>query len=397
MRRPFAILFAIWAAAACAVDGNAAPTAAPPASAEPTSGPVAVPMPAPIADVPDNERYRFQPGPDASVPNGRAAPAPAPPSADAVRAVNILTPSVSVLSAAYAVEALPTRAASAAELADLRQPLGGWVDSFIAMLERRRHPQAGADPELDLRSMFTDARLSMVVVRSLAPATILGEPTLTGSSWDLDGAVMRAWGSPAYVDVTVTAVDHGATDLPLRWRLRLQPIGFWFRVMDLREPTSGAWVIGTGPRYSALELETEMGSAVAWYLNSESYSSFRPTSGAMRAADAPFFRARAAAIDELNRQYAADAFRERYFENVRSSIERFEPAWFGGDGIVTVTVTGRVVETGNNGTKATTSFVQRLKFLRTPDSWTAVDAQNDDGSWASEGNLALADVARPHG
>ena len=354
-------------------------------------------IPAPIADLPEIGRSRFQVGPDASVSNGRASPAPAPPSAEAIRAASILTPAVRVVPAAYAVDALPTRAASAAELTALRQPISTWVDSFIAMLERRRHPQAGVDPELDLRSMFTDTRLSMVVVRSLASGSIFGEPTLTGAGWSLDGAVMRAWDSPAYADVTVTAVDHGATDLPLRWLLRLRPIGSWFRVMDLREPTTGAWVIGTAPRYSALELETEMGGAVAWYLNSESYSSFRPTSNAMRAADAPFFRARGAAIDELNRQYAADAFRERYFENVNGSIERFEPAWFGGDGIVTLTITGRVVETRNNGTKATTSFSQRLKFLRTPDSWTAVDAQNDDGSWASGGNLALAEVARPHG
>jgi hypothetical protein len=208
---------------------------------------------------------------------------------------------------------------------------------------------------------------------------------------------MRAWGSPAYADITVRAADHGATDVSLRWQLRLQPIGFWYRVMDLREPANGDWVIGTAPRYSALELETEMRNAVASYLGTESYSSFRPTGVPMNFADAPFFRARTAAIDELNRGYAGDKFRERYFADVRTSIALFEPAWFGGDGIVTVTVTGSVVETRNNGTRTSTSFVQPLKFLRTPDMWIAIDAQNDDGSWASNGNLALAEVARPHG
>jgi hypothetical protein len=183
----------------------------------------------------------------------------------------------------------------------------------------------------------------------------------------------------------------------LRWRLRLQVLGGWYRVIDLREPTTGAWVIGTAPRYSALELETEGRNAVQAYLNNESYSSFRPTSAAMAFAEAPFFRARSAAIDELNAMYAADRFRERYFENVGASIERFEPAWFGGDGVVTMTITGRVVETATNGTTTTESFVQRLKFLRTTDLWMAVDAQNRDGTWVSAGNLALAEVSRPHG
>jgi hypothetical protein len=265
------------------------------------------------------------------------------------------------------------------------------------MLDRQRHPQAGVDPALDLRNTFTDTRLSAVVMRSLASGDIYGQPTLTGAGWTLDSAVMRAWGSPAFADITVNAVDHAATDLSLSWRMRLQPIGFWYRVIDLRAPSGGEWVIGTAPRYSALELETEMRAAVGTYLNAESYSSFRPTGAPMSFADAPFFQARTAAINDLNRAFAEDQFRERYFEGVRSSIELFQPAWFGGDGVVTVTVTGSVVETRNNGAKTSTAFVQKLKFLRTPDMWIAVDAQNDDGSWASNGNLALADVARPHG
>jgi hypothetical protein len=393
MRRAFAILFAVWVAAACAAANGGA--VAPATTAAPTTAETSA---APVAALPREDRSldeRFLQGPDAmAIHAAQQAPALTP---EAKRAVDILSPSVTVVPAPYGIDALPTRAASAAELADLRGSVGGWVDSFIAMLDRQRHPQAGVDPALDLRSMFADTRLSSVVMRSLASGNIYGQPTLTDAGWTLDGAVMRAWGSPAYLDVTVKAVDHGPSDVPLLWRLRLQQTGFWYRVIDLREPVSGDWVIGTAPRYSALELETEMRNAVGWYLNNESYSSFRPTSAPMSLADAPFFRARTAAIEDLNRAYAADQFRERYFENVRSSIELFQPAWFGGDGIVTVSVTGRVVETRNNGTQTATSFVQRLKFLRTLDSWIAVDAQNDDGSWASDGNLALAEVARPHG
>ena len=394
MRRAVALVFAVWTASACAVNGTAAaPTAAP----SPTAEPVTISEPAPIvADPPAGGPLQFRQGPDAASSSGRAVPPTAPPTAEAIRAVSILTPHVAVRPAAYAVDPMPTRAATAAELNDLRNPLGQWVDSFIAMLERSRRPQ-GVDTALDLRNMFTDQRLSTIALRSLTPGNIYGQPTLTGAGWTLDGGVMRAWGSPAYADITVNAVDHGASDVALQWRLRVLTVGFWFRVMDLREPGAGTWVLGTAPRYSALELETEMSTAVAWYLNSESYSSYQRTSAARFFADAPFFHARTAAIEELNQLYAADRFRERYFENVSASIERFEPAWFGGDGVVTATVTGRMVETRNNGTQVTTSFVQRLKFLRTPDSWTPIDAQNDDGTWASGGNLALAEVARPHG
>ena len=393
MRRSAAILFAIWAAAACAVvDGNAtAPAAAPSAAVAATAEPLSAP---PHDD--HQPPVSFQQGPDAQ--NARVAQqAPVALGPDARRAVEILTPTVGVIPTAYAVEGLPTRPATAAELASLRAQLGGWVDSFLAMLERQRHPQAGVDPGAELRNTFSDTRLSSVVTRSLAAGDIYGQPTLTGAGWLLEGAVMRSWGSAAYADIAVNAIDHTPTDVPLQWRLRLETNGFWYRVIDLRDPANGAWVIGTAPRYSSLELETELRNAVAAYLNNESYSAFRPTSYAMSFADAPFFRARTEAINELNRAYASAQFKERYFESVRSSIERFEPAWFGGDGIVTVNVVGSVVETRSNGATVRTAFTQKLKFLRGHDMWIAIDAQNEDGTWASDGRLALAEVARPHG
>lgn len=393
MRRLLALCLTVWIASAC-VDGNAT---MPPPTSSASAGADAIASAAPIM-LRDDERDALRRGPDASAHStfptaGSHVPAQADP-----RSATILSPHITTVAGAFPIMPWATYPAGAADLDTLRQPLGEWSKNLVAMLERRRHPQPGVDPEPDLRNMFAEPRVAQVVVRSLAGANITGQPELVLTDWRLNGGVMRAWGSPAFADVTVRAHDHGPTeDVALSWRMRVQPIGFWYRVIDLFDPASGTWMIGEGPRYSAVELEAELRWAAQAYLGNESYSSFRPSNGNFGGADTAFSRARTKAIDELNRRFATGALTERSFENVTARIERFEPAWFGGDGVVTVMLSGRLVETVAGGQRVTSDFTQRLKFLRTFDFWTAVDAQEDDGSWDSGGNLALAEVARPHG
>lgn len=351
-----------------------------------------------VSDREDRERDAFRQGPDASAHRSSPAASAQVPAQPDPRSASILSPHVTTVARPFPVTPWATYLAGAADLDLLRAPLGEWSKSFVAMLERRRHPQPGVDPEQDLRNMFAEPRVAQVVVRSLAGPNITGQPELGLTDWRLNGGVMRAWGSPAFADVTIRAHDHGPTeDVELSWRMRVQPIGFWYRVIDLFDPASGTWMIGEGPRYSAVELDTELRWAAQAYLGSESYSSFRPSNGTFGSADTAFWRVRAEAINGLNRRFATGALTERYFEGVTARVERFEPAWFGGDGVVTVMLSGRVVETVAGGRQVTSDFTQRLKFLRTFDFWTAVDAQEDDGSWDSGGNLALAEVARPHG
>jgi hypothetical protein len=394
MRRLLALWITTWLAAACVAGGatTPAPTPAPPASAEVS----ATRSPVSLGDREDRTHEAAVAGPDAGArPPMGLSPAGSPPN---VRSISILSPAIATVPTRFAVVPMSTRAANTSELEALRQPVGSWIDQLIAMFERRRHPQPGVDPELDLRNTFTDQRVAQVVVKSLAGPDITGVPALTLTGWQLDGALMRAWGTPAYVDVTIRVHDKGPyEDRALSWRMRLQPIGFWHRVIDLYDASSGSWLIGEAPRYTALELDAELRWAAEAYLGNESFSSFRPSNAAIGGADTAFSRVRTEALNALNGRVAAGALAERYFENVTARIERFEPAWFGGDGVVTVTLRGRLVETIAGGKQVTSDFTQRLKFLRTFDFWTAVDAQEQDGSWDSGGNLALAEVARPHG
>lgn len=173
-------------------------------------------------------------------------------------------------------------------------------------------------------------------------------------------------------------------------------MGFSYMVIDLFDRTTGGWLLGNEPRYSAIDLETELPAAASQYLSSESFSPGRdPYSGVIP--ETQFGKIRNDAILALGAVKAAGKVVDRYFENVTATIDRFEPAWFGGDGVVTVRVAGTLVETSATGTQRI-AFVQPLKFFRTPDGfWTPVDAQEADGSWDSGGDLALAEVARPRG
>jgi hypothetical protein len=364
MRRLLALWMTTWLAAGCVAGGatTPAPTPEPAATAEVS----ATGSPVSLGDREDRTHEAAVAGPDAGArPPMGLSPAGAAPD---VRSIAILSPAIATVPTRFPVVPMSTRAATTSELEALRQPVGSWIDQLIAMFE------------------------------SLAGPDMTGVPALTLTGWQLDGALMRAWGTPAYVDVTIRAHDKGPhEDRALSWRMRLQPFGFWHRVIDLFDATSGSWLIGEAPRYTALELDAELRWAAEAYLGNESFSSFRPSNAVGGGADTAFSRVRTEALNALNGRVAAGALAERYFENVTARIERFEPAWFGGDGVVTVTLRGRLVETVAGGKQVTSDFTQRLKFLRTLDFWTAVDAQEQDGSWDSGGNLALAEVARPHG
>jgi hypothetical protein len=74
-------------------------------------------------------------------------------------------------------------------------------------------------------------------------------------------------------------------------------------------------------------------------------------------------------------------------------ILRFDPATYLGDGILTVSVSGRLIEKDSVGTSRTTPFTQQTKFLRTVrggvSTLNAVDQQSTNGTWDSGGELAL--------
>ena len=135
-------------------------------------------------------------------------------------------------------------------------------------------------------------------------------------------------------------------------------------------------------------------------MSAESFAPGVWPGGAARPPTTAFWKARNDALSEMNRLFMSGTLVDRHFENVTARILRFDPATFVGDGVLTVSVTGNLVEIGGDGTKRIVPFTQPLKFLRTyGDSvtWYAADAQEPDGTWDSGGILALTEIDRTFG
>ena len=115
----------------------------------------------------------------------------------------------------------------------------------------------------------------------------------------------------------------------------------------------------------------------------------------------PFWHSRVAALNGMNALLRDGRLTERRFENVVVRIDAFDPMTAFGGGIVSATVTGRLVET-LDGRTVRTSFGEPMKFFRFGASqvqlsgWTAVDAF-EDGEWVSGGDLALDKLETFHG
>src|SRR5207247_11162544 len=91
---------------------------------------------------------------------------------------------------------------------------------------------------------------------------------------------------------------------------------------------------------------------------------------------------------------------DRHFADHTLEIRRFDDTTSRGDGVAPVRLAGTLVEVDGKGTKTSQRFTQLLKFYRQSSAFAVyypVDAQEDDGSWDSGGDLALGLVDRRYG
>jgi hypothetical protein len=220
----------------------------------------------------------------------------------------------------------------------------------------------------------------------------------------LERAYAKPWGPPALIELHFVLVDRhtsqivATTERERNVRLRMSVAGDW-QVVDVFDATAGRWLEGDAPRYSALSLENEISDVIGDYLLAETYTADLAGFTTGRPATT-FWSVRNQAIGELGARVASGELRDRHFEDVGARIVRFDPATFLGDGVLTVMLQGKLVETRGDGVKRTIPFTQALKFLRTYSGragWTAVDAQEPDGTWVSGGELALSEVDRSFG
>lgn len=98
--------------------------------------------------------------------------------------------------------------------------------------------------------------------------------------------------------------------------------------------------------------------------------------------------ARKGALDGLFKLAAQGVLSDRHFEGIAAKVTEFAPTSYLGDGIVTVKLSGTLVEV-MNGVRRSYPVNERVRFQRTAAAqsfWLALDAQADDGSWLMHGN-----------
>ncbi len=361
----------------------------PAAVAPPTDAPAAAPTAAPTAVAPYAAR-----NPD----DQPATTAPPPPTAPVAPTPQVQVPRVGLVSQAFPFTALPIAgSATADELQLTQQSLEGWTTWFAQMLTGYQSLYiADAQKQLELKASFE----TMVapgpfaeVLKIWASRDARDGRKFTTSDAKILKLYAKPWGRAAYADIAFKLTEAGgAQDSTRDLRLRVT-VGRSWRAIDAWDATSARWLLGETPQYSALTLESEVPSAVANYLYNESYAAAGSEQFAQRPGVSTFLQARIDALAEMNNAFKSHRLVDRHFEGATVKILRFEPATYLGDGVLTVSVSGRLVEVDGSGNTHQTPFTQQMKFLRTVrggfPNLNAVDQQSTDGTWDSGGDLAL--------
>jgi len=254
------------------------------------------------------------------------------------------------------------------------------------------------------------------LVRQVAAAKDPAGRFFYSDAFTIDAAWALPWTAPTgngsasamqFIDVTMKFRDHAETppaegELWYTWHLRLPWQGqSVYAIADGYDDVHAKTWMNTTTYWDRPRLEREATSALAGYLWNESYVKGGNQQFANVQDTTPFWHSRIEALNDLNALFNAGRLTERRFENAKVSIDGFEPLTVYGGGIVSITVSGRLLETLDGKTRRI-DFSQPMKFFRFGASpvalsgWTAIDSF-EDGAWVSGGNLALAQLSTAHG
>jgi hypothetical protein len=361
----------IWAAAGCTVDGNATgPAAAPPAAETP------------VAVAP------------------RITPAPVGPP------VRILWGPMQAQTLPIAVRVEPAKVAAArvpalvpANPEQLRQIEGAFAHhfagslGFITTLQSLRDQRYGGSEAWTFATTFAPGPFADQA-RALITTRRENEiRTFRPGSATLENAWVRpsngAFGDAAsigLVEGTITFIDEvrtgaGSTDESHAWRIRATSHGQFF-ILDGAEAPDRLAPLGP---FDPAVLDTELASQVAAHLHDEEAG---PQAMPMsRYKGTAYWDARKGALDWLQALAVRGSLTDRHFEGMRAQITAFSPTSYLGDGYVTVHLRGTLIEV-IDGVRRAYPVDERVLFERfsfAQPSWTAVDGQNDDGTWIARG------------
>jgi len=309
-----------------------------------------------------------------------------------------VTTAVALVQQSIAFGTLPLASSgSTDELKLVQDQLPFWATNFATVLTDYQGVISGdAEKQMTLKYQF-DSQIAPGPFAEIAKIWALrNAPSarkFTASDATLLKVYAKPWGRAAYADMSLKLVETGGPQDSTRdLRIRVT-IGRAWRVIDAWDATTGRWLVGETPQYSGLAIESEVPSAVAGYLWNESYIAGGPVQYPQRPGTSNFNQARIDALNLLNDRFTSHRLVDRHFEGATVKIIRFDPATYLGDGILTVSVSGRLLETDGASTTRTIPFTQQMKFLRTVRSGAttlnAVDQQSTNGTWDSGGELAL--------
>ncbi|HET7699242.1 MAG TPA: hypothetical protein VFM06_00060 [Candidatus Limnocylindria bacterium] len=372
--------------AACSASARPIPSASPTAAASPTAVPAA-----------EEE--------------GQPPATPPPPVVD-TRTAPIPLPQVTLVSNDFRVGAPPPlqRLAKSEFPSETLLP---WAGFFLQQLDSFRGVGPGAraagrnTPVLDEEwgQIVWPGPFQQIVRKAVAAKPAEGRFFHLESA-TLDAVYALPWSGIQLIDATIVFRDHAETppaegELWYTWRVRLPATGArLFAVADGYDGTMRSFP-RIEPYWTRALLESEAVSTAAGYLWNESYVPGGHQQGWNGSVESAFAKDRVAALNELNRLFGAGTLTSRAFEDVRVRIDAFDPLTIFGGGIVTATVSGRLVEVVS-GSTVSERFDQPMKFFRFGASgvglsgWFPVDAYQD-GRWLSGGELALDKLSTGHG
>ena len=374
-----AVLLAIWAAAACAVDGNAAPTARPSpspsevAAPSPSPTPTPSPTPSPIAT-----RIAWPPMPDA---NQYAW--------------------VSMLAGTAGKVAMPAAVPATKDLGELKAEFEsqflapGYV--FVGLQNLRDGRFHGSEPYIFANTFAPSAFADRVREMLQTP-----HPDETRQFVPKSATLDRGWrglNGVMLVEATVVFDDEvgttaGVTHEGHSWAIRALRLGSQYYILDGAE---GGGLGATAP-FDPAALDREIVEQVAQHLSQEQATpgGGRPT--AMYKGTA-YWNVRKGALDWLATLAEQGVLTDRHFEAVTAQVTEFMPTSSLGDGIVTVKLKGTLVEV-MRGVRHTYPVNELVRFQRTAAAhamWLAVDGLDDNGAWLMHGSYTAVPEPIFHG
>jgi len=368
MRRAPAILLAIWATAACvAVDGNAT-LPSPPIAAE--ASPTSAPLPTatrvawpPMAEAPADSAVTMLPG----VARYVAAPALVPAGKE-----------LAEMAQGFATQFGP-RVIETLQNIRIDKFHGSEPYMFASMFG----PSAFADSVRDLVQTVQPNQIRQFVFRSAS----------LDRGWRGQNGVMLVEGTIMFDDEAGTPDSHWYE--PHTWTIRgLGQSGSFF-IVDGAEAGSG--MLGPVAGFDSRTLDGEVARQVVSHLSEEQASpgGGRPVSPYNGTA---YWDARKAALDQLFNLAERGILTDRHFEGITAQVTEFTPTSYLGDGLVTVHLSGTLVEV-MRGVRHTYPVNELVRFQRTASAqaiWLAVDG-NDGSGWLMHGDYSAAPISLGHG